>query len=245
MSGLGRDAAAVYRSLAVYPEDTPIPARAITRRWAARRSEDELRELITELAERKLLSFDARRDAVSLHDLQRNFLLLQTERLSLLHAELLAAYRSLLAGDRRRWAQPPRDEPLHLGAPRLPPARRRRTRRDPSHRYRSRLPGDAQHDRRAPRRRGRSAPRRALHPGHAALGWLAQGLAQWGHLFASLDDPVDVAATLASRIHDAPDSIDRLVLDALLPPNSPSPAWARRAPAVARSPAPSRATPTR
>ena len=49
------------------------------------------------------------RDGVSFHDLQREFLLLHTEDLTLVHADLLAAYRALYRGD--SWARASPDEP--------------------------------------------------------------------------------------------------------------------------------------
>ena len=47
-----------------------------------------------------------------------------------------------------------------------------------------------------------------LYPGHAGIGWLLRLLAQWGHLLTGHPTAGDLAATLASRAHDAPAPID-------------------------------------
>ena len=56
-----------------------------------------------------------------------------------------------------------------------------------------------------------------LYPGHAGIGWLLRLLTQWGHLLTGHPTAGDLAATLASRAHDAPASIDAGDLGALFP----------------------------
>jgi len=50
-------------------------------------------------------------DTITLHDLQRDFLLLRVDNLRLLHHELLEVYHGLLPAPRSPWRQLPEDEP--------------------------------------------------------------------------------------------------------------------------------------
>ena len=72
-------------------------------------STEETRARLDRLAGRSLLTVG--HDGVAFHDLQREFVLLHTEDLSLLHADLLAAYRALWPPGGNSWAQLPPDEP--------------------------------------------------------------------------------------------------------------------------------------
>ena len=65
----------------------------------------------------------------------------------------------------------------------------------------------------------------ALYPDHAGIGWLHRLLAQWGRLFAQQPTVRDLAATLASRAHDAPPSINSGGLADLLPSYYLAPQW--------------------
>ena len=196
VSALDDADATMYRALAVYPEDTAIPAAAIER-LLTDISPEQTQQLLQTLTTRSLLTPDG--DSVRFHDLQRAFLLLQTRDLPLLHDELLSAYRALLPCENAGWAQLPQDEPYiweHLL-------------------YHLRGAGD---------RRGvtalatdlaylairsfRSGPHAAesdlrqaavLDPDHDAIRWLLKLFTQWGHLFANQPTVGDLAATLASR----------------------------------------------
>ena len=111
VAALDRKLAAAHASLAVYAEDTRVPLASITRLWAHLfgLGPGQVRESLGLLARRELLSMDA--DAISLHDLQRDFLLLRVESLSLLHHELLAAYRRLLPWPHAPWSALSAGEP--------------------------------------------------------------------------------------------------------------------------------------
>jgi len=117
VAALRDDLASALLSLAVFPPDTQIPVAAITRYWAhtrGRSAEDVQRDL-RDLADASVLSLDERADGsadVGFHDLQHDYLLLHAPTLAALHAELLAAYRTLLPGhDHDGWWQLPASEP--------------------------------------------------------------------------------------------------------------------------------------
>ena len=55
-----------------------------------------------------------------------------------------------------------------------------------------------------------------IHPDHASLGWWRDRLAQSGHLLTGLPTLSDVAATLASRLQDAPTGVDPTALAPVL-----------------------------
>src|SRR5207302_2998610 len=69
----------------------------------------QTRERLASLAANGLLVIEP--DGVDFHDLQREFLLLQAERQSLLHADLLGAYQTLLPENTDAWAGLPQNEP--------------------------------------------------------------------------------------------------------------------------------------
>ena len=104
---------AAHESLAVFPEDTRVPVGAVARLWARlyNLTLEQTRGRLSLLAERELIGLDADADAISLHDLQRDFLLLRTHSVGLLHHELLAAYRSLLPAPDSPWRGLPAAEP--------------------------------------------------------------------------------------------------------------------------------------
>jgi hypothetical protein len=100
-----------YTSLAVYPPDIRIPVAAVVRYWGHVRgsSSDQAHTDLRMLADRQLLILD--QGEIAFHDLQHSYLLLQADNLVLLHADLLAAYETLLpAADLEWWRLPP-DEP--------------------------------------------------------------------------------------------------------------------------------------
>jgi WD40 repeat protein len=224
IAALGEDDAQAYRSLAVYPEDTMVPEAAIGRLWAylSDDSTQDTEARLDRLAARSLLTVG--RDGVSFHDLQREFLLLHTEDLSLAHADLLAAYRAMLPPG-ASWAQLPAGEPYiweqllyHLrgagdGAAILTLAC------DLTYiamRCFVSGPYAAESDLR------QAAD---LYPGHAGIGWLVRLLTQWGHLFTQHPTVGDLAATFASRAYDAPAPIEAGGLACLLPPYYLAPQW--------------------
>jgi hypothetical protein len=218
VAALDEATAKAYDSLAVYPQDTPVPVAAVARYWAHLFNQRPTwtRERLQTLAERELLSLDG--DAIAFHDLQREFLLLQAEDLTLLHTDLLAAYRTLLPGDNDAWSELPQDEPYvweHLI-------------------YHLRDAGDgpaitalgcdlvylAQRAFRSGPYAAESDLRQAaaLYPDDPAIGWLVRLFALWGHLFADQPTVGDLAATLASRTQDEAAPISADGLDVLLPP---------------------------
>ena len=103
--------AIAYFSLAVYPPDIRIPVAAVARYWAQLRgsSPGQVQTDLRALADRELLILD--RDEIAFHDLQQSYLLLQADNLTLLHADLLAGYRGLLAAAGTGWWRLPADEP--------------------------------------------------------------------------------------------------------------------------------------
>jgi hypothetical protein len=110
IAGLDATDAKAYRTLAVYPEDTLIPVAAVSRLWSHlyKAAPEQTGARLKTLAACRLLTLE--RDGIRFHDLQREFLLLQTDDLSLLHADLLAAYQALLPA-RDAWSQLPENEP--------------------------------------------------------------------------------------------------------------------------------------
>ena len=88
-----------------------VPIHAVQRLWSHLydSTPDEHTERLRLLAARRLLSFDD--EAISFHDLQRAFIRIQVDNLSLQHAGLLAAYRALLPSPSGSWAQLPPEEP--------------------------------------------------------------------------------------------------------------------------------------
>ena len=110
-AGATADAEA-YRSLAVYPQDTTVPSRS--GRPLLDAPLGSLARADTTSGCRRSPSASCSRSRARrsrFHDLQRDFLLLQAEDLSLLHAELLAAYRTLLPHEAASWAELPQEEP--------------------------------------------------------------------------------------------------------------------------------------
>ncbi len=229
VAALDHDDAEAYRSLAVYPEDTLVPTAAVTRLWSHlfELSPEQTRARLQSLAARGLLTLE--RGGYRFHDLQREFLLLHTGDvcLLLLHADLLAAYRALLPNG-ATWAQLPEDEPYiwdHLiyhfrGA-------------GERHAVIALATDLAYLARRCFRYGTYSAESDLrqtadLYPDEEAVGWLLRLFTEQGNLFA--DQPVigDLAATLASRLQEAPPTINRKTLDAVLPPLFLLPRWGLR-----------------
>ena len=79
--------------------------------WAQLRgsSPGQVQTDLRALADRELLILD--RDEIAFHDLQQSYLLLQADNLTLLHADLLAGDRGLLAAAGTGWWRLPADEP--------------------------------------------------------------------------------------------------------------------------------------
>ena len=216
---------AAYESLVVYPEDTRVPIAAIERWWAHQHglSAQRTRELLGRLAAAELLALDD--DAFWFHDLQHEFLLLRVDRVSLLHHDLIDAYRELLPSPEAPWRQLPPDEPYiwehlleHLAAAGDAGAIRR-VATDLGHlawrTYRS-GPHAAETDVR------RAA---ALDPDDDAVAWSQRLLAQWGHVLAGHMQIGDIAATLITRTLRAPAEVDVSGLSMLLPSRLLEPRW--------------------
>jgi WD40 repeat protein len=210
--------AAAYGSLAAFPEDTRVPVAAVMRLWSSVHalSERATRAELKVLAARALLSLDG--DAIAFHDLQREFLLLQTRNLSLLHDDLLRAYRALLPSPESPWRQLPCDEPYiwsHLL-------------------YHLQGAGDRQGLRAVASDLGFLAVRcfrsgswgcesdlrtaQTAHADDAAIAWLLRMFYRWGFLFVGHGTVEELAATLAAQTDGAPAGIDiGALLGELLP----------------------------
>lgn len=217
--------ARAYRSLAVYPEDTAVPLAAAGRLWSHLfgASGQDTAARVSRLAARRLLTVG--RNEFTFHDLQREFLLLHTEDLSLAHTDLLAAYRALLPPGGTRWAQLPPDEPYiwdnliyHLRGAGNGAAIRALACDVAWIATRSFLSGPyaAESDLRQAA---------GLYPGHAEIDWLLRLVARWSHLLTRHPTVGDLAVTLASRVSDAPALIDTGGLADLLPPYHMVPRW--------------------
>ena len=225
IAALGEADARAYRSLAVYPEDTVIPEAAISRLWShlSGTPVPDTAALLDRLAARSLLTVS--RDGVRFHDLQREFLLLHTEDVTLAHADVLAAYRALLPDGSRSWARLPPDEPYiwdHLI-------------------YHLRGAGDGAAIQAVAcdlgwiaMRSFASGPYAAesdlrqaarLYPRHTGISWLLRMLAQWGHLLTGYSTVGDLAVTLASRAHEAPAPVEYGELGTFLPARYLAPQW--------------------
>lgn len=89
------EAQARYRELAVYPEDTPIPEASLRVYWApAGLARYDVEDLVDLLVDRSLARREAAQDgALTLHDLQHDYLRWQAADLRGLHERLLAAYQ--------------------------------------------------------------------------------------------------------------------------------------------------------
>ena len=175
------------------------------------------------LAARELLTLE--RDGISFHDLQREFLLLHTEDLTCCTPTCSTPTAPCYHPRAREWAQLPQHEPYiweHLL-------------------YHLRGAGDgaaitalvcdlaylALRSFRSGPYAAESDLRQAaaLYPDDAAIGWLLRLFTQWGHLFADQPTVGDLAATLASRTHDAPAPVNADRLAALLPACYLAPQW--------------------
>jgi hypothetical protein len=228
VSALADTAATAYRSLAIYPQDTRIPVDSVARYWAHLwgHSPEQTRRQLEAFADRELLTLEG--EMISFHDLQRTFLLLQAEDLSVLHTDLLDAYRMLLPSPTSVWSELPQDEPYiweqlvyHLtGAgdgtavlalvTDLAYLARRCFRAGP-YAVESDLRQAA-----------------ALYPNDKAIRWLLRLFTQWGRLLTAQPTVDDLAVTLASRTsrtNDAPTPINADPLAGLLPACFLAPQW--------------------
>ncbi len=232
---LDAPAAAAYQALAVYPPDTRIPWRAVARLWAAEHAQTgkATRALLRLLDERELLTLeDQDRGAVSFHDLQREFLLLQVSDLSLLHADLLSAYRRLLPAADRPWHDLPPGEPYIWAH--LP--------------YHLQGAGDEAGLLALTRDLGYLVTRchqagnwavsstlraaRERHPDDPVTAWLLRLFGQRAHLLARCETPADLAATITAHSGDAPPRVDLATLGALAPDVMLRARWGHTQPAA-------------
>ncbi|MEA2186084.1 MAG: hypothetical protein QOK16_1095 [Solirubrobacteraceae bacterium] len=222
---LDAQVAAAHETLAVFPEDARVPVAAIARLWAHlyELTPAQTRERLELLARRELLSMDG--DTITLHDLQRDFLLLRVQSLRLLHHELLEAYRGLLPSARSPWRELPRDEPYMwehlvehlLGAGEIAAATT--VARDLGW-VAIRAFNSGPHAAEADVRRAA-----ALAPHDHAIAWVLSHLTQWGHVLAAHDRLCDLAATLWTRTATAPPAVDSDALRELLPVGALTAGW--------------------
>ena len=214
-----------HESLVVFGEDTRVPAVTVARLWAHLYglSVKQTRERLGVLAERELLTLDG--ELVWLHDLQRDFLLLRAANVRLLHHELLAAYRALLASSASPWRLLPRGEPYvrehlleHLIAAGDITAATALAKDLGWLAIRAFC--DGPHAAEGDVRRGV-----ALAPGDPALAWVLDRVKRWGHLLTGHTRVEDVAATLWTRTSEPPAGIDMSPLRELLAPEALTPRW--------------------
>jgi WD40 repeat protein len=225
LSALPKEHADLYRLLAVYPADTPIPIPSIARLWhhIAGRSAEDTREALRTLAGRDLLLVSD--EAISFHDLQRDFLLLETEDIAVLHADLLDAYRALLPGDKPSWSTLPPKEPYIWGhlLHHLRGAGERASvltvARDLGY-LTMRIALDGPYAAESDLREAA-----AVYPDNDGVRWLLRLLEHTGTLFGQLDNIADLAATVVSRLEAAPPGIDLATLTPLLPATYLLPQW--------------------
>jgi WD40 repeat protein len=233
LSALPNGHAELYRSLAVYPEDTPVPVPSVARLWGHvfGRSAEETCEVLRQLATRDLLILGG--ETIRFHDLQRNFLLLEAEDVALLHRDLLDAYRTLLPAGITRWSALPSDEPYiwdHL-LDHLRQAGDRTTllavARDLGY-LTMRLARDGVYAIESDLRQAV-----ALHPRDDGVRWLLRQSRLTG-LIARIRSVTDLAATVASRTEGAPAGVDVASLRPFLPPRYLMPQWGYAVPTAIR-----------
>ena len=212
----------LYRLLAVYPQDTRVPVAAVGRYWNGLLGDVDVGMQLRLLDERKLLRLRA--GAVELHDLERDFLLLHTDEISVLHQSLLDAYRRLLPAD-GGWRALPLDEPYiyeHL-LYHLRGAGDRGALVDAAtdlgfltkHVYRN-GPSAVEQDLEAV----------AASPlGTDAIVWLKRFLGRFGHLLVGHESLEEVAVAMRSRVHDPPEPIAADTLASVLPVCYLQPMW--------------------
>jgi WD40 repeat protein len=222
---LDAQVAAAHETLAVFPEDTRVPVAAVARLWAHlyNLTAAQTRRRLRLLASRELIGLEE--DAISLHDLQRDFLLLRAPSVALLQHELLEAYRTLLPDKQSPWRALPAGEPYirehlleHLlGAGDLTAATQLasdlgwltiRAFKDGPH-------------------AAETDVRRlvAVKPGDLSLAWVLDRVARWGHLLGGHARLEDLAATLWTRTTNPPTGVDSGPLRELLAAGALTPCW--------------------
>ncbi len=224
VDALDPDLLDLYETLVAFPAGMQIPVAAVARLWARSVVGPGTTMLrLRQLADAHLLALEA--DAVSLHHLQREFLLLRSESARRAHRELLDAYRSLLRGPDSSWNELPTDEPYiwehlieHLiGAGDGPAAKRVAT--DLAH-----VALRAFHH--GPHAAARDVQQvAALDPQDEDLSWLSELLTRQGHVLTGHARFGDLAATLLTRTRSAPAGVDTSALQPLLPACALAPAW--------------------
>jgi WD40 repeat protein len=97
-----------YFELAVFPEDTEVPAETICTLWrhTGKLASDVSRDLLLRLHRRALLLHSEDGKRISFHDLQHDFLRLNVTSLAKAQAALIDAYRAVAAAG---WARGPDD----------------------------------------------------------------------------------------------------------------------------------------
>jgi WD40 repeat protein len=225
VAALNPEDAEAHETLAVYAEDTRIPVVAVARLWAHLYdlTPGQTSERLGLLADRELISREA--GVISLHDLQRDFLLLRTPSVGLLHHELLAAYRALLPDSQSPWRALPAAEPYirehlleHLlGAGELTAATQLGT--DLAW-LAIRAFADGPHAAETDVQRVA-----ALTPDNVPLAWVLERVTRWGHLLGGHACLSDLAATLWTRTTEPPTGLDSRPLRELLATGALTPRW--------------------
>src|SRR5664279_4749527 len=121
--------------------------------------------------------------------------------------------------------RPPPRRAVHLGSPAASPARRRSVARTAQYGDRPGLPGARVYLAGAYAAEADLGSAAAAQPGREDAGWLRERLAQSAPLLTGLSSLSDVAATLASRLPDAPAGVDSAQLSPLLHRPYLTPIW--------------------
>ena len=225
VKALDDDVVAAHETLAVYPQDAHVPIASVARLWEHLHGLTvvQTRERLGLLAQRELISIDA--EIISLHDLQRDFLLLRTPRVRLLHHELVAAYRATLPTSESSWRALAADEPYirehlldHLiGAGDIAEATQLAT--DLGW-LAIRAFEDGPHAAESDVRRSV-----ALAPDDQSVAWVLDRITRWGHLLTGHARLADLAATLWTRTTRPPAGVDSSALRELLAVGALTPCW--------------------
>jgi len=108
LSTLRSSSQELYFSLAVLPPDTAFPIATLEIYWTRLMGipSTQTRDVVEKFAQSKLVTFED--GAISLHDLQHDYIHLHAQNTPLLHLDLLEAYRTTFDSENDGWWQLPR-----------------------------------------------------------------------------------------------------------------------------------------